>query len=172
MCDRRTILWMLIWVCGGVVTLRANLGRVVQFDILLDGKKILVAGHLDDGGPNADDVWRELAELDLQNPAKRFVLSEEETDRLMEYERQLESMAKDNRVKIEGKIRIFCRYGGDISLDSLTLMRKDARSPWRIDSKQVMEMMGKRFVDPQRRTMEQLDRAREIEAKTGDKVDR
>jgi hypothetical protein len=99
-------------------------------------------------------------------------MSEEETDRLMEYERHLESMAKENRVKIEGKIRVFCRYGGDISLDSLTLMRKDARSPWRIDSKQVMEMMSKRMVDPQRRTMEQLDRAREIEAKTGDKVDR
>jgi hypothetical protein len=35
-----------------------------------------------------------------------------------------------------------------------------------------MEMMGKRLVDPQRRTMEQLDRAREIESKSGDKVDR
>jgi hypothetical protein len=90
----------------------------------------------------------------------------------MEYERQLESMAKENRVKIEGKIRIFCRYGGDITVDSLTLVRKNARSPWRIDSKQVMEMMGKRLVDPQRRTMEQLDRAREIESKSGDKVDR
>jgi hypothetical protein len=154
------------------MALRANLGRVVQFDILLDGKKILVAGHLDDGGPNADEVWRELSDLDVQNPTRRSVMSEEETDRLMEYERHLESMAKENRVKIEGKIRVFCRYGGDISLDSLTLMRKDARSPWRIDSKQVMEMMSKRMVDPQRRTMEQLDRAREIEAKTGDKVDR
>jgi hypothetical protein len=163
---------MLLWICGEAMALRANLGRVVQFDILLDGKKILVAGHLDDGGPNADEVWRELSDLDVQNPARRSVMSEEETDRLMEYERHLESMAKENRVKIEGKIRVFCRYGGDISLDSLTLMRKDARSPWRIDSKQVMEMMSKRMVDPQRRTMEQLDRAREIEAKTGDKVDR
>jgi hypothetical protein len=163
---------MLLWICGEAMALRANLGRVVQFDILLDGKKILVAGHLDDGGPNADEVWRELSDLDVQNPTRRSVMSEEETDRLMEYERHLESMAKENRVKIEGKIRVFCRYGGDISLDSLTLMRKDARSPWRIDSKQVMEMMSKRMVDPQRRTMEQLDRAREIEAKTGDKVDR
>jgi hypothetical protein len=172
MWGRRTMLWMLLWICGEAMALRANLGRVVQFDILLDGKKILVAGHLDDGGPNADEVWRELSDLDVQNPARRSVMSEEETDRLMEYERHLESMAKENRVKIEGKIRVFCRYGGDISLDSLTLMRKDARSPWRIDSKQVMEMMSKRMVDPQRRTMEQLDRAREIEAKTGDKVDR
>lgn len=172
MWGRQTILWMLLWICGEAMALRANLGRVVQFDILLDGKKILVAGRLDDGGPKPDEVWRELAELDLQNPAKRFVLSEEETERLMEYERQLESMAKENRVKIEGKIRIFCRYGGDITVDSLTLVRKDARSPWRIDSKQVMEMMGKRLVDPQRRTMEQLDRAREIESKSGGQVDR
>ena len=168
----RTMLWMLLWICGEAMALRANLGRVVQFDILLDGKKILVAGHLDDGGQSPDEVWRELSDLDVQNPTRRSVMSEEETDRLMEYERHLESMAKENRVKIEGKIRIFCRYGGDITVDSLTLVRKDARSPWRIDSKQVMEMMSKRMVDPQRRTMEQLDRAREIESKSGDKVDR
>jgi hypothetical protein len=172
MAECRRLLIALSILCGTIGTVHAFLGRVVQFDILLDGKTILVAGHLDDGGAKPDEVWRELSELDLRNPARRFVLSEEETERLMEYERHLESMAKDNRVKIEGKIRIFCRYGGDITVDALTLLRKDVKSPWRIDSRQVLEMMDKRFVDPQRRTMEQLDRAREIEAKSAGQVDR
>jgi hypothetical protein len=167
MAEFRSCLIAVSLLLGTIGSVQAYLGRVVQFDILLHGKRILVAGHLDDGSPDPDEVWRQLSEMELQNPASRFVLTEEETERLRGYHQSLEECVKDNCVKIEGMIRIFCRYGGDISVDSLTLHRRDAKAPWRIDSKQVMELMAKPFVDPQRRTMEQLDRAREMEAKSG-----
>jgi hypothetical protein len=137
---------------------RAMAGRVVMFDILLDGKVILAAGTLDQGERSPDQVWSELSSMPLYNPAKKFVLSATETERLNAFEKTLEPMAKGDRLVLKGKIRIFCRYAGDARTDSLTLIRKDAKSPWTIDPAEVERLAPTRKVDPARRTRDQIDR--------------
>lgn len=107
----------------------AHAGRVITFDILLDNQVILMVAELDNGSRSPDEVWKDLASCSLQNPAKKFVLNPAERERLNTFEKNLETMARGNRLILKGKIRIFCRYAGDATTDSLTLIRKDAKSP-------------------------------------------
>jgi hypothetical protein len=141
-----------------VTSTQALAGRVVMFDILIDGQVVLAAGTLDQGERSPDQVWSELGSMPLYNPAKKFVLSATETERLNAFEKTLESMAKGDRLVLKGKIRIFCRYAGDVRTNSLTLIRKDAKSPWTIDPAEVERLAATRKVDPARRTRDQFDR--------------
>ncbi|MFM8930259.1 MAG: hypothetical protein ACKOS8_00090, partial [Gemmataceae bacterium] len=50
------------------------------------------------------------------------------------------------------------RYAGDATTDSLTLIRKDAKSPWTIDPAEVQRLATTRTIDPARRTRVQIDR--------------
>lgn len=137
---------------------QAHAGRVISFDILLDNQIVLTAGKLDNGSPSPEAVWKDLASLSLHNPAKRFVLNNAETERLNAFEQSLEHRARDNRLVLQGKIRIFCRYAGDATTDTLTLIRKDAKSPWTIDPAEVERLAATRTIDPARRTRDQIDR--------------
>lgn len=136
---------------------QAMAGRVVMFDILLDGRVILAAGTLDQGERSPDQVWRDLGSMPLYNPAGKFVHSAAETERLNAFEKTLESMAKGDRLVLKGKVRIFCRYAGDARTDSLILIRKDAKSPWTIAPAEVERLAASRTVDPARRTRDQVD---------------
>lgn len=136
----------------------AHAGRVITFDILLDNQVILMVAELDNGSRSPDEVWKDLASCSLQNPAKKFVLNPAERERLNTFEKNLETMARGNRLILKGKIRIFCRYAGDATTDSLTLIRKDANSPWTIDPAEVERLAATRTIDPARRTREQIDR--------------
>jgi|GEM_PF-1636120 len=137
---------------------QAQAERVITFDILLDNQVVLTVGEPDNGSRSPDAVWKDLASNPLQNPAKRFVLNAAERERLNAFEQSLEAMARGNRLVLKGKIRIFCRYAGDATTDSLTLIRKDAKSPWTIDPAEVQRLAATRRIDPARRTREQIDR--------------
>ncbi len=137
---------------------QASAGRVVTFDILLDGQVVLAANTLDNGGRSPDEVWRDLGSMPLHNPAKKFVLRASEVERLNAFEKSLEPRVRDNRVVLTGKVRVFCRYAGDATTDSLTLIRKDAKSPWTIDPAEVERLAATRSIDPARRTRDQIDR--------------
>ena len=63
-----------------VVTRSAQAGRVVQFEILVDGKTVLHASRLDQG-EGFNIAWNYLKTQPVQNPAERFVFSAEETAR-------------------------------------------------------------------------------------------
>ena len=140
-----------------VVTRSAQAGRVVQFEILVDGKVVLHAYRLDQG-EGFDIAWNHLKTQPVQNPAERFVLSAEETARLKAFQPEID---KDDPKKavIKGNCRIFCRYAGDISVKEIRLVRKDEKAPWFIDPKQVDEMAKVRTIDKAMRTREQVDAA-------------
>lgn len=133
-------------------------GRVVYFEILLDGKIVLDLKTLDEGEAGPDAAWDYLKTRPLNNPADSFVLSPEETARLKAFKIV---PAKDDPLKatLSGKVRIFCRYAGDARCDALRLVRKDEKAPWLIDPKQVDELAKKRTVDPARRVRAQVDAA-------------
>jgi hypothetical protein len=67
----------------------ASAGRVITFEILVEGNPVLVATTMDRGENDPDQVWAKLKELEFHNPAERFVLSEKETVRLRAFHEDL-----------------------------------------------------------------------------------
>lgn len=146
---------LVLWLVGGRAALA---GRVVYFEILLDGKIVLDVQTLDEGEAGPDAAWNYLKTHPLTNPADSFVLSPDETARLKTF-KIVPSKDDPRKATLSGKIRIFCRYAGDVRCDELRLVRKDEKAPWFIDPKQVDELAKKRTVDPARRVREQVDAA-------------
>ena len=136
----------------------AQAGRVVTFEILVDGKLVLSANTLDQGEPAAT-AWNYLKKLPLRNPSTVWVLPPEEKARMTAFYAELDKQGAKNAT-IEGECRIFCRYAGDVTVDELRLVRKDAKSPWYIDPAQVDELAKRRRVDPAKLTREQVDGAK------------
>lgn len=141
-----------------VLSASAEAGRVVSFDVLVDGKVVLSAHRLDQGD-GFDTAWNYLKTLPLKNPADGFVVSDAEKVRLQKFMDELNKQGP-TKATLKGKCRIFCRYAGDVTVDELRLVRKDAQSPWQLDPAQVDELAKKRTIDKQMRTREQLDEAK------------
>lgn len=154
----RCSLWMAaLALCLGSAG-SAQAARVVQFEILVDGQVVLTVYTHDQGGASADTVWGYLKTEPTKNPAEVFVHSAEETERLKAFQAEL-NKAGENKTSLKGKCRIFCRYGGDVTVDELKLVRANAKAPWFIDPAQVDELAKKRTVDLARRTRGQVDEA-------------
>lgn len=134
----------------------AQAARVVQFEILVDGQVVMTVNSHDQGGANADAVWNYLKTEAAKNPADVYVVSGEEAERLKAFHAEL-SKTSGNKTTLKGKYRIFCRYGGDVTVDELKLVRANAKAPWFIDPLQVDELAKKRTIDPAMRTRGQVD---------------
>jgi hypothetical protein len=124
----------------------AQAARVFYFDILLDGKLILQCVARDEGFESPDQVWDSLSKLQFKQPDRQFIA---------EKERPAKGFAitpdKDDplRATLKGKVRVFARYGGDVTVTSLNLVRdkKDSQQ-WRLASKEVERTKKLRKVDP------------------------
>jgi hypothetical protein len=117
----------------------AHAGRVVQFEILIDGKVVLEAIRLDEG-QNPDIAWGYLNTLQFE-PQNGFTVPANTDDPL--------------KARLKGKVRIFCRYGGDVSVDELVLVRdKKENTKWKLDTKEVERTMKLRKVDPKAKVRE------------------
>jgi hypothetical protein len=136
----------------------AQAGRVVLFEISVDGKVVLHVQKLDRGEP-ADTAWDYLKTTELTNPAENFVVSDEQAAICKAFQEQLAKSPAETKTTIQGKCRVFCRYAGDITVDELRLVRTNAKAPWFIDPAQVEEMAKKRTIDAAMRTREQVDAA-------------
>lgn len=136
----------------------AHAGRVVTFEILLDGQIVLQANRLDQGEP-ANTAWNYLKSLPVKNPAELYVQKPEEEERLKKFYAELDKQGP-TKATLKGKCRIFCRYAGDVTVDELRLVRKDPRSPWYIDPMQVDQLAKKRVIDREMRTRDQVDSSR------------
>jgi hypothetical protein len=136
----------------------AEAGRVVLFEILVDGKVVLHVQKLDQGEA-AGTAWNYLKTQPLTNPAENFVVSDEEGAACKAFQEQLAKSAGETKTTIQGKCRIFCRYAGDITVSELRLVRANPKAPWFIDPDQVDEMAKKRTVDAAMRTRGQVDAA-------------
>jgi hypothetical protein len=145
----------------GLSLLTANVaiaGRVVEFEILVDGKVVLHLHKLDQGeGP--DTAWGYLKTNPLKNPAETYLVSDAEAARLKNFYAEL-NKAGDTKATLKGKCRIFCRYAGDVTVDELRLVRANAKAPWFLDPAQVDELAKKRHIDPAMRTRGQVDAAK------------
>ena len=59
------------------------------------------------------------------------------------------------KATLKGKVRIFARYGGDVEVDSLKLVRDKADGKkWRLDHSEVERTAKLRKVDPRSRVRE------------------
>ncbi len=133
------------------VASEAQAGRVVSFDVLLDGKVVLEGRKLDQG-EDADTAWGYLSFLRFEQP---------NPDYIPEKERPAKGFAivpdKDDPLKatLKGKIRVFCRYAGDVELDSLKLVRakKDGKE-WQLAPEEVERTKKLRKVDPKSKVRE------------------
>jgi hypothetical protein len=128
-----------LWCLSGAPTALA--GRVVAFEILLDGKVVL-QGHKLEGDavfpPN--EVWKYLHRMEFHPPfdTPGATVPADADDPL--------------RATLTGKVRIFSRYGGDVEVATLTLVRdKKDDATWRVAPKEVERTFQIRKVDPQAR---------------------
>ncbi len=161
-------LWFasILFMLHGTASVHA--GRVVEFEILVEGKQVLVARTLDDGEFGPDELWDSLKRLPVRNPAKSYVLDETETKRLADFETQFERLADKNTVLLRGEIRVFCRYAGDVSVESLRFVRTDSRSDWFIDPKDVDAMAKTRTMDRTFRARERIVRNAVVNASSAE----
>jgi hypothetical protein len=136
----------------------AQAARVVQFEILVDGQIVLTVFTHDQGGADADKVWGYLKSEPARNPADVYVVTGADAERLKTFHAEL-SKITENKTTLKGKCRVFCRYGGDVTVDELKLVRASNKAPWFIDPAQVDELAKKRTVDPAKRTRGQVDAA-------------
>lgn len=136
----------------------AQAGRVVVFEILVDGQVVLEVIRLDQGEPAAT-AWTYLKSTPAENPAKHRVLAADDEARINAFVAQLDKQGPTTAT-LKGKCRIFCRYAGDVTVDELRLVRKDRNSPWFVDPAQVDELAKKRVVDAAMRTRKQVDAAK------------
>jgi hypothetical protein len=111
----------------------------VQFEIPLDGKVVLEAHRLDQG-QEPDVVWDYLKGLEFQ-PEKDFRVPVDPDNPL--------------QATLKGKVRIFARYGGDVTVSTLRLVRdRKELDKWRLDPKEVEKTLKLRKVDPRARVRE------------------
>jgi len=153
----QSIVGTLAWMTILIVAQTAQAGRVVLFEVLVDGNVVMNAQLLDQGA-DSDTAWKYLKTTRVVNPTDFYVVSDKEAERLKAFHTKLNT-GEPTTATITGKCRIFCRYAGDISIDEIRLVRKTPKDPWFIDPNQVDEMAKKRTVDPKARTREQVDRA-------------
>ena len=117
----------------------AQAGRVVQFEILIDGKVVLEVHRLDEG-QNPEMAWGYLKALQFE-PQNGFGVPANTDDPL--------------KATLKGKIRIFARYGGDVTVEELMLVRDNKEdAKWRLDPKEVERTMKLRKVDPKAKVRE------------------
>lgn len=144
----------------------AAFGRVVSFEILYDGQVVL-EGHLLDEGESFDTAWSYLKTLPLKNPTETYAISDEkERERLAKFHDEFDQWVEGDKAIVTGKIRIFCRYAGDIEIDELRLVRTRDKKAWTMDREQVQELAEKRTIDKQMRTGKRLDEDRKREAES------
>lgn len=144
----------------------APFGRVVSFEVLYDGK-IVFEGHRLDEGANFDTTWNYLKTLPLKNPTDSFVISDEkERERLAKFHEDFEQWVDGDTATVTGKIRIFCRYAGNIEIEELRLVRTNDKKAWVMDPEQVQELAEKRTIDKQMRTRKRFDEDRQREAES------
>lgn len=153
------LLWSVSWGVN-----QAHAGRLVDFEVLLDGQKVLVASRLD-WGAEANTVWNYLKTLPLRKLAETRVVNESESKRLSDFYAKLDKQGP-TKATLKGDVQIFCRYAGEVTVAELRLVRKDPQSPWLIDPSQVDELSRKRVIDPAMRVREQVDEAQKERAKT------
>jgi hypothetical protein len=134
----------------------AQAGRVVLFEIIVDGQVVLHVQKLDQGEA-ADIAWNYLKTVQLTNPAENYVVGEEQAAICKAFQERLAKTAVGDKVTIQGKCRIFCRYAGDIRVDELRLVRASAKAPWFLDPAQVDEMAKKRTIDKDLKARSQVD---------------
>ncbi|MFN7732325.1 MAG: hypothetical protein ACK5OB_10485 [Pirellula sp.] len=144
----------------------APFGRVVSFEVLYDGK-IVFEGHRLDEGASFDTTWNYLKSLPLKNPTESYVISDEkERERLAKFHEDFDQWVDGDTATVTGKIRIFCRYAGNIEIEELRLVRTSDKKAWRMDPEQVQELSEKRTVDKQMRTRERFDEDRQRDAES------
>lgn len=135
---------------------RPSVGRVVDFEFVVQGLEVFEATTLDEGeGP--DTVWGYLKTLPIVQVGSRGERAEAELEALKSFHERLLPLVQNNRLEVPGPVRIFCRYGGDVTVESLVLVRDDEKQPWYMDPGQVDETAQRRKIDPQRRTRERWD---------------
>ncbi len=140
----------------------APMGRVVDFEFIVNDVVVFNATTLDEGeGP--DTVWSYLKTLPVEKPKNQWGLSDEQTKSLQDFHDGLPQLVKNNRMEVPGPFRIFCRYGGDVTVDNLKLVRDRTDRPWFVDPQQVEETAKTRAVDPQNRSRVRLDNSRRDE---------
>jgi hypothetical protein len=154
---KRLLLLILGLVACLALASSAQAGRVVQFEILVDGKVVLTLHKLDQGEA-ADTVWGYLKTDPVKNPSDVYLVSAEEAERLKAFQDWLNKTG-ENKVALKGKYRIFCRYGGDVTVDELRLVRASAKALWFLDPAQVDELAKRRTVDGAQRVRAQVDAA-------------
>lgn len=126
-------------LCWLLAAQTAQAGRVVQFEILIDGKVVLEAHRLDEG-QNPDIAWGYLKALQFE-PQDGFTVPVNTDDPL--------------KATLKGKVRIFARYGGDVTVEEFALVRdKKENAKWRLDPKEVERTMKLRKVDPKAKVRE------------------
>jgi hypothetical protein len=101
--------------------------RFVKFEIFTDGKAVLQTSTGDTGEP-PDEVWSYLKTL-AWKPVKGYQIKPDAGD--------------PSRATLKGKLRLFAAYGGDASVERLTLVR-GKEGKWTLDPKDVERTMKTR----------------------------
>lgn len=154
---RRANLRMLATVLGIALvfglTTPAFARREIHFEILLDSKVILHGRLGDDGRAGPDEVWGYLRTLKFTQPTPEQVPEDERP--AADFRIQPEP-DRPLQARLRGKIRIFNRYGGDIVLTELQLVRSSPESEqWQLAPAEVARTAAARTVNrtaPPRRT--------------------
>ncbi len=157
MSPRRANLRMLATVLGIALvfglTTPAYARRLIHFEILLDGKVILHATLGDNGKASPDEVWEYLRTVKFAQPTPEQL---PEDERPAADFRILPEPDRPLQARLRGKIRIFNRYGGDIVLTELQLVRSSPHSDqWQLAPAEVSRTAEARTVNrafPPRRT--------------------
>jgi hypothetical protein len=95
--------------------------RYVKFEISVDGKVALVASR-GDTGQGSDIVWWYLKQLKLR-PVKGYEVKPDGNQPL--------------QATLKGKVRIHARYGGDVTVNELKLVRDSVDGRWMVDPNEV-----------------------------------
>ncbi|MFO0817518.1 MAG: hypothetical protein U1A77_06225 [Pirellulales bacterium] len=123
--------------------------RVVSFEILLDGKLVLRGQVGDNGNANANEVWDYLKTLEFQEPERRFV---PEKERAADDFHIVPDEGNPLQATLRGEIRLFARYGGDIRVKELKLVRATPKATkWRLSPEDFQRTKATRTIDPTKR---------------------
>ena len=118
--------------------------RYVRFEVMLD-EKVVRVGQAGDDGEDADVVWNYLRELPLK-PGDETVPKDKRPAEGFEIEPDADDPLK---ATLKGKVRVFCRYGGDVELDALRLVRDKAdEDAWRLAPDEVDRTLKLRKAAP------------------------
>ena len=114
--------------------------RVVTFEILVEGKLALRGTMGDDGGVRANQVWQYLNELRFEVPDPITVNPAERVPGDFEIRPKT---GNPLRATLKGPVRVFCRYGGDVTVKSLELIRTNSEDNWWRIAPSEIERLGK-----------------------------